>query len=76
MRALLHKKAPRQVWCFFFLMLVECKKGIMSFVATHWSHVLLVVIFGIVVVPTAVAGFRFVRFLREVFYKPTRQLDA
>jgi hypothetical protein len=49
----------------------------MSFVATHWSHVPLVVIIGIVVVvPTAVAGYGFVRFLRELFHKPPRQLDA
>lgn len=48
----------------------------MSFVATHWSHVPLVIIGIVVVVPAAVAGYGFVRFLRELFHKPPRQLDA
>ena len=62
---------------FFFSMLVERKRCIMSFVATHWSHVLLLVIIGIVVVPTTVAGFELVRFLRELFRKPRSiELDA
>jgi hypothetical protein len=77
-RTLLHKKAPGLATPGAFpLEPVEWKRRIVSFVATHWSHVPLVVIIGIVaLVPTAVAGYGFVRFLRELFHKPPGQLDA
>jgi hypothetical protein len=58
----------------FLLEQIERKRCIISFVTTHWSQVSsAAVILGIVVVvPSAVAGYGFVKFLRDLFHKPPR----